>query len=526
MLRIFHQYVSIKTLLLVFLEAVLIAASILLAARLRFWSDSAEFQTYIAGPGFLLQCAVVIVTFQVCFYYNDFYGPQSIRGRIGQLTCVAQALGAGCLILGLAYTAVPDILLGRGVLVLSLSFIALLVLLSRICLDRLWEVAAPHERVLIVGAGNLALRLAREYDRRLDLNTDIIGLVALGDSVPCDDDSSARYRIFEDSVTLGNLVARYDVTKIIVALEDRRGALPIRDLVKLRTQGIRIEDAHTTMTALSGRVWLNTVRPSWFVFTDGFHRSRITLALKRSLDLIFACIGLVVSLPIMAVVALAVRLDSKGPIIYCQERVGWRGEYFEVLKFRSMRTDAEALGAQWASEVDPRVTRVGRILRKYRLDELPQFMNVIRGDMSFVGPRPERPVFVDALREHISYYDERHSVRPGLTGWAQVQYRYGASVEDAYRKLEYDLFYLQNMSIFFDCAIVLKTIRTVLTGNGAGPTKREYEENTCDITDCLLFRPDAVDTSRVRTFVAGAAGKAYGSRGEADGKEGLSSGCS
>jgi exopolysaccharide biosynthesis polyprenyl glycosylphosphotransferase len=200
---------------------------------------------------------------------------------------------------------------------------------------------------------------------------------------------------------------------------------------------------------------------------DGFRRSTVTAVIKRALDLACGLVGLLLSGPAMALIAIAIRLDSKGPAIFRQIRVGLRGKPFELLKFRSMRVDAEvANGAQWAQEKDPRVTRLGGFLRRYRLDELPQFLNVIRGEMSFVGPRPERPVFVEQLRQKISYYDERHSVRPGLTGWAQVQYRYGASVEDTARKLEYDLFYLKNMSILFDCAIILKTIRIVLTGFG------------------------------------------------------------
>ncbi len=250
-------------------------------------------------------------------------------------------------------------------------------------------------------------------------------------------------------------------------MEDARGCLPIRDLVRLRVQGVRVEDAHSTVSALSGRIWLNMVRPSWFIFSDGFRRSGMTLVLKRMIDLAAGLTGLVFSAPLMLLVAVAVRLDSKGPAIYAQTRVGFRGKEFKVLKFRSMRVDAEAhSGAQWAQKDDQRVTRVGRYLRKYRLDELPQFINVIRGEMSFVGPRPERPVFVERLRDIISYYDERHSVRPGLTGWAQVQFSYGASVEDACRKLEYDLFYLKNMSVLFDAVIIVKTIRIMLTGRG------------------------------------------------------------
>jgi exopolysaccharide biosynthesis polyprenyl glycosylphosphotransferase len=235
----------------------------------------------------------------------------------------------------------------------------------------------------------------------------------------------------------------------------------------MRVHGIRVDDASTALSALTGRVSLRAVKPSWFVFSEGFHRSRWNDRLKRVLDVLIGLVGLIFSLPVMAAVALAVRLDSKGPIIYRQTRVGHMGDCFKVLKFRSMATDAEkANGAQWATANDPRVTRIGKTLRKYRLDELPQFVNVIRGEMSFVGPRPERPEFVEELRKAIPYYDERHSVRPGLTGWAQVQYSYGASVEDAANKLEYDLFYLKHPSLTFDLAIILQTIRIVLSGRG------------------------------------------------------------
>jgi sugar transferase (PEP-CTERM system associated) len=254
----------------------------------------------------------------------------------------------------------------------------------------------------------------------------------------------------------------------VVAMEDRRGRLPVRELVRLRVRGVLVEDAHSLMSSLTGRIWLESIHPSWFVFSEGFHRSRLNLAVKRALDLSFGLFGLVLSLPVMVIVAIAVKLDSKGPAIFRQERVGLGGKTFDVLKFRSMRVDAEeSNGAQWAKKDDPRATRVGKFIRKFRLDELPQFINVIRGDMSFVGPRPERPVFVDQLGKKISYYDERHSVRPGVTGWAQVQYPYGATVEDAYRKLEYDLFYLKNMSVLFDCVIVFQTVRTVLAGTSA-----------------------------------------------------------
>jgi sugar transferase (PEP-CTERM system associated) len=266
---------------------------------------------------------------------------------------------------------------------------------------------------------------------------------------------------------LARVVHNNSISRIVVAVENGRGLLPVHELVKLRTRGIPVEEAHTAISALTGRVWLDVVQPSWFLYSEGFHRSTLGAAIKRLSDIVLGITGLFLSAPIMAAVALAVRLDSNGPVIYRQRRVGLAGSTFEVLKVRSMYVNAEARGAQWAGVDDPRITRVGRFIRKYRLDELPQFVNVIRGEMSFVGPRPERPVFVDQLKEVIPYYDERHSVRPGLTGWAQVQYPYGATVEDAYRKHEYDLFYLKNMSTLFDCAILIQTIRIVLLGRGS-----------------------------------------------------------
>jgi sugar transferase (PEP-CTERM system associated) len=319
---------------------------------------------------------------------------------------------------------------------------------------------------MILGTGQLALELARELTRRGDLGMKLEGFV--GTAAAADQNERVfGFPVLGHTGEMEAIARQCGISKIIVALEDRRGVLPTRELVTLRVQGVRVDDAPTALSALTGRISLRAVNPSWFVFSDGFHRSKWIDFLKRVMDLAAATIGLVVSMPIMIVVALLVRLESKGPIVFRQTRVGRMGKCFEVLKFRSMSVDAEkANGAQWASENDPRVTRVGKWLRKYRLDELPQFINVMRGEMSFVGPRPERPYFVNELRKTIPYYDERHSVRPGLTGWAQVQYSYGSSIEDAFNKLEYDLFYLQNMSLTFDFAIIFQTIRIVFGGHG------------------------------------------------------------
>jgi sugar transferase (PEP-CTERM system associated) len=465
MIRIFNQYVSAKTLLLIVIEGLLVAFSSMCALRLRLWESPYEFGTYTTLL-FSARSSFVVVLCLMCFYYNDMYDPVAVpRGE--QFIRLQQGIGAACLLHGFLYFLAPGISIGRGVFLISMALVTVLIALNRALLAKFWPATTAAQNVLILGTQGLALDVAREIANREDLNINLTGFVG---EDPVDASGSALFGrpIVGSMDAIEDLANQYGVSRIIVALEDRRGMLPAKALVRLRVQGTRIEDAHCTIAALTGRVWLRTVRPSWFLFSDGFCRSRLQTGVKRLLDLFLGVVGLVLSSPLMAITAIIVRLDSKGPIIYRQIRVGWKAKNFELLKFRSMRMQAEAgCGAKWASQDDPRVTRAGKYLRKFRLDELPQFINVIRGDMSLVGPRPERPVFVDQLRLNIPYYDERHSVRPGITGWAQVKYHYGSSVEDAYRKLEYDLFYLKNVSVLFDCAIVIQTIRTVLGGHGS-----------------------------------------------------------
>jgi len=479
MIRVFNQYISRKSVLCAVCECLLTALALWCGGRVRFWSSPAEFETYRRMPEFGLQCLLFVSCVGVCFYYNGLYDLSLLRGRRERLLDVAQALGATALLLSMTYFLFPDLTIGRGVWFISMALIVVFVMLNRAAMETVWRIA-PRRNALILGAGPLAMDVARQIAGRPDLNLHLCGFVACeagrqeghdqghnqGQDQGREPERILDYPLLGAAADLETLAESEQIDRIIVALEDHRGVLPVRELVRLRVQGVSVDDAHSTIAALSGRVWLRTVRPSWFVFSGGFHRSRWVLGAKRLLDLVFATAGLIVCLPIMALLAAAIRLESKGPAIFRQERVGYRSRRFQVLKFRSMRVDAEAAGARWAVVDDPRLTRLGGWLRKCHLDELPQFINVIRGDMSFVGPRPERAVFIEELRKHISYYDERHSVRPGLTGWAQVQYPYGASVEDAFRKLEYDLFYVKNMSVALDCLVLVKTVAIVLTGKG------------------------------------------------------------
>lgn len=466
MFRVFNQYVSVKMLLLMMLETAVIVLSFVGAAKLRFWNNPTEFEAYTIFPEFAVQTTIVVLVCLACFYFNDLYDLNAAHGAVERVLRIEQSLGAACLLLGLLYFLVPSLLLSRGVFLIGMVLATALMILTRKGLDSAWQLTGPAQRVVILGTGVVAVDLAREMARRGDLGIKLEGFVR---GISSEDPGEALYGypVLGSAAEMEEIAHRYAISRIIVALEDRRGVLPTRELVKVRVEGVRVEDAPTALSSLTGRISLRAVTPSWFVFSDGFRRSKWNDILKRILDLVGGLTGAILFSPLMLLVAVVVRLDSKGPVIYRQVRVGHKGKCFEVLKFRSMRTDAEeGTGAQWATQDDPRVTRVGRFLRKYRLDELPQFLNVIRGEMSFVGPRPERPCFVEELRKQIPYYDERHSVRPGLTGWAQVQYSYGASVEDAFKKLEYDLFYLKNMSLAFDLGIIFQTIRIVVSGHG------------------------------------------------------------
>jgi sugar transferase (PEP-CTERM system associated) len=344
------------------------------------------------------------------------------------------------------------------VLMIAAALLLAAVSVTRFGFEWIWQLTVRKRRVAIVGHGALSAAIINVMSQRDDLGVELAGTVATMGSDPPG---------LGHISNLLDIVRDHNISRIIVALEDSSGALPVGDLVHLRVQGVEIDDAQTALAGLTGRVWIDAVRPTGFVFSGAFERSWGTIVVKRMVDLVSGVVGLILFAPVMAIIAVAIRIDSKGPVLYRQTRVGLADKPYELLKFRSMRADAEAeTGAQWAAEADPRVTRVGRLLRIYRLDELPQFFNVLRGEMSLVGPRPERPIFVQQLREEIPFYDNRHSVRPGMTGWAQVEYKYGSTVQDAYHKLEYDLFYLKNLSIVFDVVIIIRTVGIVLFGAG------------------------------------------------------------
>jgi sugar transferase (PEP-CTERM system associated) len=371
-----------------------------------------------------------------------------------------------CLILTAVYFLYPPALFTQSVLVSAIALVLLVVPLWREGITRLGFLFHSKERVLILGTGQIGIDLCRKLLTRSDLNFEIVGF--LGEKP-----EQVGERLVNPSVigTIDNLpaiAAAEGINRVVVSLPDRRGMLPVRDLLKLRLKGVVIEDGHTLFEKVAGKISLDSINPSWLIFSDGFRKFRGQTMLKRSFDVFFASLGILFSSPIMAIAAIWIKLDSKGPVFFRQERVGQFGRVFNLFKFRSMRDEAEKDGVPaWAQQGDSRITRAGAVLRRYRLDELPQFFNILIGDMSFVGPRPERPFFVERLEKSLKYYQERHVVKPGLTGWAQIKFPYASSEEETREKLEYDFFYIKNFSLLFDLAIIFQTVKTVLFARGA-----------------------------------------------------------
>jgi sugar transferase (PEP-CTERM system associated) len=455
-MQMFNRQVSVRGLTVFGFEAVLIAGSILLAATMHGSPSDAG--------GALWKILLATSLYSLCFYYNDLYDLTLVDSKAELLVRVLQAAGAGAIVLAIVSFAVPSLMIGHGTFITSLGLTLVAVPAWRWTFDGLTRDPHLEERVLVVGTGATARTLAQQIGRQRDFGYRLVGFIDEGAGQAL----VRQHDVLGGIVDLSRIVAERRVDRIVVSLSDRRGRLPIEQLLRAKMSGVRVEDATTTYERLTGKILIDDLKPSWLIFSDGFHASRATRAVKRMFDLAFAIVGLIFAAPLMALTALAIALESPGPIFYCQERMGEHGKAFTLCKFRSMRTDAEDGGTPiWAKENDDRATRVGRFIRLTRLDELPQLWNVVRGDMSFVGPRPERPFFVQQLAAAIPFYMERHVVKPGVTGWAQVKYRYGSSVEDAMEKLRYDLYYIKHMSIVFDLTIVIDTVKVVMARKGA-----------------------------------------------------------
>jgi len=455
-MQVFNRNVSVRSLTVFGFEVILISGSIALATQLTGWSD-------VSGAALALRIMLVTALCQLCFYYNDLYDLTIVASSRELAVRLLQAAGAAAIVLAAAWVFVPSLILDARTFVTALGVFVCAVLSWRIAFNYLAHDPHLEERVLILGTGSTAHMLARQMGVQQDFAYRLVGFIEDGEA----DQTVRRNDILGGVGDLKTIVDKRHVDRIVVALSDRRGRMPVEELLHAKMSGVRVEDVTTTYERLTGKILIDDLKPSWLVFSDGFRASRFTRFVKRMLDLALSIIGLILAAPLMAATVVAIKLDSTGPVLYTQERVGENGRVFTVFKFRSMRADAERGTPVWARDKDDRITRVGRVIRLTRVDELPQLWNVMRGDMSFVGPRPERPFFVEQLARDVPFYMQRLAVKPGVTGWAQVKYRYGSTFEDAMEKLRYDLYYVKHLSIFFDLTIVLDTVKVVLFGKGA-----------------------------------------------------------
>ena len=460
MFRLFKHYIPHAVLLLAFLDA----CALLVAAELA-WVIRANQIVMTIEPIASRWAALVsfALAVQMAMISVGVYGPEAVRSLRFAFMRLLAAVSLGIILLATLYFLLPGVALWRSNLLLAMPLAITLLFSLRILLSSLLGGAAFRRRILVLGAGKRAARIG-ELAKAAGAGFVVVGTVAMSDDKPVV--AGAIHRSAIDS--LADHAVLLNASEVVLALEERRNALPLADLLRVKTTGVHVNEISSFLERETGRVDLATVNPSWFIFSDGFTAGqRLSKVAKRLFDISASVAVLVLTLPILALTAIAIKLDSKGPVLYRQTRVGLYGVDYRITKLRSMRQDAEVGGqAVWAAQADPRVTRIGRLIRATRIDEIPQAWNVLKGEMSFVGPRPERPQFVEQLEADIPYYAERHMVKPGLTGWAQINYPYGASIDDARAKLEYDLYYAKNYTPFLDLLILLQTLRVVLWPEG------------------------------------------------------------
>lgn len=456
MIRLFNVYYPIRTLVLFGGEALLVWTSFLVATLWQHPEDSYVVLNYEAGYWKILVATAAVILFSHLF---DLYEPSQWDAK-GELY-FRLLLVPGLLALVLAALAYffPHVLMGNHAVVLGLLLVTIALFAWRMIYDWLSQSPYLRERVYVLGAGDRAQRLMNGLRTRTELGIEVAGWSG---------NVAGAFTREAIASHLMELIKQHRVHRVIVAMDDRRGTLPVMEMLQLRLNGLKIEEATSWLEKISGRIEVDNLYPSWLIFAEGFRFSSGFMLLRRIIAILASGLLLLVTLPILPFIIIAIKLDSAGGVLYRQERVGLGGKVFHCYKFRTMRQDAEVdTGATWAADDDPRITRVGKFLRTARLDEIPQLWCVFKGDMGFVGPRPERPEFVQWLATEIPFYGVRNAVRPGITGWAQVRYKYGSTVEDAKQKLQYDLYYIKNMSLGLDVMIMFQTIKIVLLGRGA-----------------------------------------------------------
>lgn len=455
---------SLRTIGLLIADAAIIYGGIILALYLRLGTEGSRYQLSENNGWLKITLATAVCT--LILYFYDLYDYTVMTNRRELLLRLVQALGIAWALLAFIFYFVPPLLLGRGVSVISVPLVLVSLLSWRVLIHYLTGHPEIGEKILVVGTGQAARDTVDAVVERRDAGYRIIGFVTENGIEP--NTKIGDTTVLGTTEELENIVRKEKVNRIVIAVRERRGTFPTETLLKMSLAGdVNIEECTSFFERVTGQVHVDMLRPSWLIFAGRGRETRLTTVVREMIHRALGLIGLILSLPIAILTAVLIKLESSGAVFYRQERVGKNGKIIKVIKFRSMRTDAEKDGKPvWATAGDDRVTRIGKIIRKIRVDEIPQFWNIIKGEMSFVGPRPERPHFVAQLAEEIPFYEHRHLVAPGLTGWAQIKYPYGASVEDARQKLQYDLYYIKNQSLALDLVIVFETVKTVLFGKG------------------------------------------------------------
>jgi sugar transferase (PEP-CTERM system associated) len=466
MFRISNHYVSKIVFVLLFVEILILLGAAYAGAAMRFLDigvplTAGQFDHFLASA----VAFAVAVSFSMSamgMYQLDF--DEGLRHPF--FMKLMPAFLMGFLILTLVFYIAPDLYFGRGILFLGFGLAAAGIFIARIIFFKTSELRLMQSRILFLGNGPLAKECSELARNKNSYHRyKVVGFIPVGSDDVCV--PAADLLKVREGDSLVKLANQYGAQEIVVSVQNRRGSFPIKELLDCKLQGLKVTDAATFFERETCQIRVDSLQPSWLVFGGGFDQSFIRIFMKRGFDLVCSTLIMAVTFPIMLGAALAVWLEDRNPVFYSQERVGKDGKIFRVHKFRSMGADAEKGGKpQWAAQNDPRVTRVGNFMRKTRIDELPQILNVFKGDMSFVGPRPERAYFVEQLIEVVPYYNVRHSIKPGITGWAQVRYGYGSSAEDALQKLQYDLYYVKNNSLFLDVLILINTLKVVLFRSG------------------------------------------------------------
>jgi sugar transferase (PEP-CTERM system associated) len=457
MIRFFNVYYPTRTVVLILCEALIVCGSFFLASLLVLGPSMMD---VLADRHGILKIAILTVLTILCAYYFDLYEPQQLSAPWEIYFRLLLVIGCLSLVLAVAVFVFPQIDIARYVFFIGLALVVISLIMWRRAFEWISGKAMFRERIFVLGSGEIASNLVTAIRSRREAGMEVIDYES---PILARVSGSGAFTSTVDQVA----ALKPPIDRVVIAMEERRGELPVDALLAMRMRGVQIEEVGSLLERLNGKLQLEGLRPSNLLFCEGFNMKRSLQITQRAASTLVALLGLLLFVPFFPLVALAVKLSSKGPVFFSQTRVGLEGKHFRVYKFRTMFTDAEAKGARWATKDDPRVTRLGAFLRKTRIDEVPQLWNVLRGDMSFVGPRPERPEFTSMLEEKIPFYSLRHMIRPGLTGWAQVRYGYGATLEESREKLAYDLYYLKHKSLGLDLLIMFETIKTIVRRRGA-----------------------------------------------------------